>query len=66
MIQHTILYSNRIVATSSLRQAVGKGPKRKLRKRDFIHHHLLETISETADVLELRPKLLYTTPSTSR
>ena len=32
-------------------------------KRDSIHHHLLGAISETADVLELRQKLLYTTPS---
>ena len=28
-----------------------------------IRHHLLEAISETANVLELRQKLLYTTPS---
>ena len=28
-----------------------------------MHHHLLEAISETANVLELRQKLLYTTPS---
>ena len=32
-------------------------------KRDSIHHHLLEAISETAKVLELRQKFLYTTPS---
>ena len=32
-------------------------------KRDSIHHHLLETISETAHVLELRQKLLCATPS---
>ena len=32
-------------------------------KRDSTHHHLLEAISETAKVLELRQKLLYTTPS---
>ena len=32
-------------------------------KRDSKHHHLLEAISETAKVLELRHKLLYTTPS---
>ena len=32
-------------------------------KRDSIHHHLLEAIPETANVLELRQKLLYTTPS---
>ena len=32
-------------------------------KRDSIHHHLLETISETANVLELKQKLLYTIPS---
>ena len=32
-------------------------------KRDSIHHHLLEAISETANVLELRQKLLCTTPS---
>ena len=32
-------------------------------KRDSLHHHLLEAVSETANVLELRQKLLYTTPS---
>ena len=32
-------------------------------KRDSVHHHLLEAISETANVPELRQKLLYTTPS---
>ena len=32
-------------------------------KRDSIHHHLLEAVSETANVLESRQKLLYTTPS---
>ena len=32
-------------------------------KRDSIHRHLLEVISETATVPELRQKLLYTTPS---
>ena len=32
-------------------------------KRDSIHHHLPDAISETANVLELRQKLLYTTPS---
>ena len=32
-------------------------------KRDSIHHHLLETVSKTANVLELRQKLPYTTPS---
>ena len=32
-------------------------------KRDSIHRHLLEAVSETANVLELRQKLLYTTPS---
>ena len=32
-------------------------------KRDSIHHHLLEATSETANVLELRQKLLYTTLS---
>ena len=32
-------------------------------KGDSIHHHLLEAVSETANVLELRQKLLYTTPS---
>ena len=32
-------------------------------KRDSIHHHLLEVTSETATVLELRRKPLYTTPS---
>ena len=32
-------------------------------KRDSIHHHLLETISETANALELRQQLLHTTPS---
>ena len=37
--------------------------KNKVGKRDSILHHLLETISETASVLELRQKLLYTTPS---
>ena len=31
-------------------------------KRDSIHHHLLEAISETANVLELKQKLLYTIP----
>ena len=29
----------------------------------FIHHHLPEATSETANVLELRQKLLYNTPS---
>ena len=32
-------------------------------KRDSIHHHLLEAVSETADVLESRQKPLCTTPS---
>ena len=32
-------------------------------KRDSIHHHLLEKESETANVLELRQKLLHTTTS---
>ena len=32
-------------------------------KRDSIHHHLLEAVSESANVPELRQKLLYTTPS---
>ena len=32
-------------------------------KRDSIHHHLLEVTFETANVLGLRQKLLYTTPS---
>ena len=32
-------------------------------KRDSIHNDLLEAISETANVFELRQKLLYTTPS---
>ena len=32
-------------------------------KRDPVHHRLLETISETATVLELKQQLLYTTPS---
>ena len=32
-------------------------------KRDAIHHHHLEATPETADVLELRRELLYTTPS---
>ena len=32
-------------------------------KKDSIHHHLLEAVSKTANVLELRQKLLYTTPS---
>ena len=32
-------------------------------KRDSLHHHLLEAVSETANGLELRQKLLYTTPS---
>ena len=31
-------------------------------KRDSMHHPLLETVSETASVLELRQRLLYTTP----
>ena len=31
--------------------------------RDSIHHNLLETIYETANVLESRQKRLYTTPS---
>ena len=34
-----------------------------LGKRDSIHYHLLEAISETATVLKLRQKLLYSTPS---
>ena len=34
-----------------------------LGKRDSIHHHLLEPISETANVVESKRKLLYTTPS---
>ena len=34
-----------------------------LGKIDSIHHHLLQTISETATVLELKQKLLYTTSS---
>ena len=32
-------------------------------KRDAIHHHLLEAISETANVLELRQMFLHTTRS---
>ena len=32
-------------------------------KTDSIHHHLLEVISETANVLESRQTFLYTTPS---
>ena len=32
-------------------------------KSDSIHHHLLEVTCETANVLELKQKLLYTTPS---
>ena len=35
-------------------------------KRDSIHHHLLDIISETATVLELTQKPPYTTPSESR
>ena len=31
--------------------------------REILYHHLLEAISETATVLELRQQLLYTTPS---
>ena len=34
-----------------------------LGKTDSIHHQLLEGTFETANVLELRQKLLYTTPS---
>ena len=33
------------------------------RKRDSIHHHLLEALSETAHVLELKQIPLCTTPS---
>ena len=40
---------------------IAKGVR--LAKRDSVHHHLLEAISETATVLELRRKLLYATPS---
>ena len=32
-------------------------------KRHSVHHHLLEVTFETATVLEMRQKLLYTTPS---
>ena len=32
-------------------------------KRDSIHHHLLEVTFETANVLELKPKLLHAAPS---
>ena len=42
---------------------LGRASRRGDGKRDPIHHHLLETISEAANVLELRQKLLYTTPS---
>ena len=33
--------------------------ERGIGKRDSVHHHLLEVISETANVLESRQKLLY-------
>ena len=33
-----------------------------VQKRDSIHHHLLETFVETANVLELKHQLLYATP----
>ena len=36
---------------------------KKLGKTDSIHHHLLEVTSETANVQELKQKLLYTTTS---
>ena len=32
-------------------------------ERCSVHHHLLEAISETANVLEFEQKLLHTTPS---
>ena len=32
-------------------------------KRDSTHHQLLEAISESGNMLELRQRLLYTTPS---